>query len=85
MVITKVNNKGDLAEATNFSGNEIIGYNNDNKSILIDVNRGYSQTTTADRSNEDDGYARKQLYGKGRTAAANETSYGLGYYYRRNP
>jgi hypothetical protein len=31
------------------------------------------------------GYARKQLYGKGRTAAANETSYGLGYYYRRNP
>lgn len=28
------------------------------------------------------GNARKQLYGKGRTAAANETSYGLGYYFR---
>ena len=28
------------------------------------------------------GYARKQLYEKGRTAAANENSYGLGYYYR---
>jgi hypothetical protein len=28
------------------------------------------------------GYARKQLYGKGRTAGANENSYGLGYYYR---
>ena len=28
------------------------------------------------------GCARKQLYGKGRTAAANENSYGLGYYYR---
>jgi hypothetical protein len=27
------------------------------------------------------GYARKHLYDKGRTAAANETSYGLGYYY----
>jgi hypothetical protein len=28
------------------------------------------------------GYARMQLYGKGRTAGANETSYGLGFYYR---
>jgi hypothetical protein len=28
------------------------------------------------------GYARKQLYGKGRTADADETSYGLSYYYR---
>lgn len=28
------------------------------------------------------GHARNQLYGKGRTAAANATSYGLGYHYR---
>lgn len=28
------------------------------------------------------GYARRRLYEKGRTAGANKTSYGIGYYYR---